>query len=57
MPDQQGAGVVTRSIGDIAKQIVEQQITACSDPAERKELILIAREAQDWIAICEARAA
>jgi hypothetical protein len=53
------------SIGSIAKQLVEQQIAAKADPAERKQLILIAREegvltdreAADWIAICEARAA
>lgn len=56
---------MTQSIGEVAKGIVEQQIKACADPAERKEMILIAREegvltdqeAADWIAILEVRAA
>lgn len=54
-----------KSIGDLAKAIIERKIGEETDPAARKELILIAREegvltdqeAADWIAICEVRAA
>lgn len=54
-----------QSIGALAKAIIERKIGEESDPASRKELILIAREegvltdqeAADWIAICEVKAA
>lgn len=54
-----------KPISSLAKIVVERAIMGCADLADRKERIMIAREegiftdreAQDWIAIIEARAA